>query len=403
MKVIKVLLISHNPFSTYQSMGKTFASLFSEFEKKEVCQLYVYPSFPNIDMANSYYRITDMDAMKNIFPFRQEGGTVNTHEYAGGMIEDSKNAKYYAQKSNNMPLKRLIRDAVWKMSHWYSKKVKQWIDKEAPDCIFLAPGYAKFIYDIALKIAKVKKIPIITYICDDYYFLTPPKNLIGKYQQWLLRAKICRVMRKTKLLIAISEEIACLYSKEFKVKTQLIMTGSNFETCGEVTQKVTARSLSYFGNMGINRDKSLADIGMALDEINDKNNTDYRLKIYTNLNGSYVPSIFKEIRSVEFCGFLVGEEFEREFMNADCLVHVEAFDSDSIDLVKGSISTKIADSLVSGIPLLAYCPSGVASVEHLRRNQCAFIANNYEGLQSALRDILQDRSEERRVGKECYS
>lgn len=41
---MKVLLLSHNPVTTYNNMGKTFLSLFSAFRPEELCQLYLYPA-----------------------------------------------------------------------------------------------------------------------------------------------------------------------------------------------------------------------------------------------------------------------------------------------------------------------------------------------------------------------
>ena len=52
---MKVLLVSHNCFSKTQNMGKTFASLFSNFKKEELMQLYLYPTIPNIDICDNYF------------------------------------------------------------------------------------------------------------------------------------------------------------------------------------------------------------------------------------------------------------------------------------------------------------------------------------------------------------
>ena len=39
---MKVLIISHLPVATQNNMGKTFLSLFSAFEREELCQMYIY-------------------------------------------------------------------------------------------------------------------------------------------------------------------------------------------------------------------------------------------------------------------------------------------------------------------------------------------------------------------------
>ena len=56
---MKVLIISHNPMTTYDCMGRTLLTLFSEFNRSELCQLYIYPTVPNADKCDSFYRITD--------------------------------------------------------------------------------------------------------------------------------------------------------------------------------------------------------------------------------------------------------------------------------------------------------------------------------------------------------
>ena len=60
---MKVLVISHNPFSTYQNMGKSILSLIGGFNKEELSQLYIYPSIPDVEQCNSYYRITDKEVI----------------------------------------------------------------------------------------------------------------------------------------------------------------------------------------------------------------------------------------------------------------------------------------------------------------------------------------------------
>ena len=394
---MKVLLISHNPFSTYQSMGKTFVSLFSEFEKAQLCQLYIYPSYPDVDAVDSCYRITDREAIKSIIPCFCVGQEVAVRQYNGDMIEDKADAKIYAKSSNHQPLKRLIRDAVWKMSHWYNRKLREWLEKEAPTCIFLAPGYAKFIYDIALKISKERNIPVITYICDDYYFLEKPKSMLGRLELRSLQKKTRQIFEHTSRLVTISEEIKNQYTNEFGVKGEVIMTGSAFEPCDNVLQKDEIKTFSYFGNIGLNRERPLSHIGRILDEINTEQGTDYHLDIYTRAEDEAVKSAFGDIKSIRLCGFLTGEEFEKHFFGADCLVHVEDFSKESIDLIKGSVSTKIADSLSASIPLLAYGPSGVASIEHLKRNECAFVCTQHNELKAVVTTLIQDKNERQRI------
>ena len=73
---MKILIISHNPLSTYQNMGKTMLSLFHAFDKNELCQLYIYPSLPDVDSCKSFFRITDKDILRSYYKFKVRGKEV---------------------------------------------------------------------------------------------------------------------------------------------------------------------------------------------------------------------------------------------------------------------------------------------------------------------------------------
>ncbi len=124
--------------------------------------------------------------------------------------------------------------------------------------------------------------------------------------------------------------------------------------------------------------------------MNSRTGKDYKLKIFTAEKDSEILSVFDGIRSIELCGFVSGEDFEREFSAAQLLLHVEAFDDASIDRVKHSVSTKIADSLASGIPLLAYGPESISSMKHLIRHDCALVATSKEELPAMLEAAFTD-------------
>lgn len=372
-------------------MGKTFLSLFSEFEKDEVCQLYIYPTVPDIDACSSYYRVTDKDVLDSILKFKKPGSELDKSKITAdvkNLFENEDDAKLYRTKDKNSPIKRLLRDAMWRVSHWYTEELESWLDREAPTAIFLSPGYAKFIYDIALKISKKLNIPIITYICDDYYFVKTPKSLLGKLQLGLLRKKTDKLMKNTSHLITICDEIKELYEARFGVPATTIMTGASLDISRSVSVSETPCAISYFGNIGCNRYVSIAEIGHALDEINLEDGSSYRLNIYTGEKRPEILGVFDDIRSINLCGFISGKEFNDTLLASDILLHTEAFDNESIDLVKHSVSTKIADSLASGVPLFAYGPAEVASMKHLIKHDAAIACTSPEELEKTLSEAL---------------
>ena len=102
--------------------------------------------------------------------------------------------KIYRNKKNKLPFRIILRDVMWKCSRCYNSRLKQWLKEERPDYIFLAPGGGKFIYDVALKIAREQRIPIVTYIADEYYFVSPGKGVLGKLQLHSQQKKIRKTL-----------------------------------------------------------------------------------------------------------------------------------------------------------------------------------------------------------------
>ena len=203
---MKVLIISHNPISNQSNMGKTFLSLFSQFQKEELCQLYIYPVIPNEARCGSYYRVTDKDALNSLVRLKKAGGEIQAHRISAdqGLYELPEDQSFYKNRKNKSALRRLLRDAMWRIAPWYNSGLKAWLDREKPDCIFVAPGVAKFLYDFALRISRVRDIPIVTYICDEYYFVNEPKQWLDVLRLRLLRAKMERLMEHSAHLVTIS-------------------------------------------------------------------------------------------------------------------------------------------------------------------------------------------------------
>lgn len=374
---MKILIISHNPISTYQSMGKTFLSLFHFFQREELCQLYIYPSIPDVDKCNSYFRVTDKEALQSCLTRRGIGREIGSDEIRvakKGLFENEKDESIYRNPKNQQAFRMLLRDDVWKFSNWFNKRTKKWLNKEKPTCIFVAPGTGKFLYNIAIKISKKYNLPIVSYICDDYYFLKPKRGFLEKKCSKQLKRKIKEFFTFATYIVAISNGIGCNFSDTFRLPYKVIMTGSNYPICQEVKQRETINSITYMGNICCNRYKSLAEIGIALDEINAEHGSNYELHIYTAEKNEKMLQCLTACHSIKLNGFIAGDKFVETFHSADMLLHVEAFDEESIDLVKYSISTKIADSLGSGICLFAYGPACVSSMKHLIENDCAIYA-----------------------------
>lgn len=383
---MKVLIISHCQLSVEYSIGKTLASLFSAFNKNELCQLYVHTGLPDIDICKSYYRLTDKDVLKGLLTCGAKGKEVSATDV---LLKDECNK---SEKPHSVgKFKELLRDVLWKISKWFGRDLKKWLIKEKPTCIFVAVGSGKFLYDIALKISKIYNIPIITYVCDDFYFNNTDKSLIGKLWSRELRKKSDKLFTSSKVLVSICREMSELYEKTFNIPAYTVMTGANISTKKEFDEKAQIKNIRYFGKLSLNRYKSILDIGKALDELNLFYGGEFSLDVFCGNITEEQRKAFCGIKSVKFHNFVRGEDFNREFFSSDALLNVEAFDYITKARVKYSVSTKIADYIASGIPIFAYGPDGIASIEHLKRNDCAIIATQSKDLTSKLKELFFEK------------
>lgn len=389
---MKVLIISHNPVTDQSNMGKTFLSLFSGFESRELCQLYIYPTLPNSQSCGAFYRITDKQVVKSLLSGKRPGGPILPDQIRADQkaYQDAGDESLYRSRKNKSALRRLGRDALWQLSRWYSPELKRWLEEQAPDCIFVSPGVAKFIHNFALRISRDRKIPIVTYVCDEYYFVKRPDTWLDRLRLRLLKGKIEKLMAHTSHLVAISDELREDYGKTFSVPVTKLMTGAAFPAARTAQQVREPGTIRYFGNIRCNRFVSLGEIGMELDAINEELGTDYRLEIYTSEKDPQILDSLRRHSSIRLCGFVSGEAFLQALKSSELLLHVEAFDEASVDYVKHSVSTKIADSLATGIPLLAYGPECISSMKHLIRTGSAITAVSREQLRRMLLTAFTD-------------
>ena len=384
---MKVLVISHNVFSMTSSMGKTLVNFFDDVACENIAQLYFHKQIPTTDICARYYRITDFDIVK-----KKKGmiGDIFTSDdvkkgLASERVDTGREVSVYQLGKKRKPYMYIGRNLIWSSKKWHNKKLFDWIDDFNPDIIFFASGDYVFSYKIAMCIAEYKNIPIVTYVCDDYYFSSrksiSPFYYINKMQY---KATLKKLFKKHKNAIAICDKITTDYSKEFNINCKTIMTSSSLNAF-EPKSTDSDVAVSYLGNMGYSRHLQLIEIGKMLKEISDGK---LFIDVYTGETRPKIIEQLNEENGIRFHGSVSYDRVIEVMKNSDILVHTESFDKVSRDKVKYSVSTKIADTLTCGRCLFAYGPADVASVEYLIENDCACVAVSKSELKDKLSDIL---------------
>ena len=249
---MKVLIVSHNCFSTTQSMGKTFASLFSEFAADELMQLYLYPTLPNTAQCTNLFRITDREILNSLQHHNQKCGRVihpDEIKSDNALYENSAISEAYQKTRNAELLARRARDVMWALGNWKSEALKSWLLEGKPDVVFYALGDAIFSQNIAMWVADFLKIPMVTYVCDEfYYYYRHLRNPFARMLCVPLARNIKKTIMRSTRLVTICEEQGEAYEKTFGVPYTTIMTGSSFPA-RSLGDDENAKQVSYIGNL----------------------------------------------------------------------------------------------------------------------------------------------------------
>lgn len=389
---MKVLIVSHNVISKTENMGKTLRSYFQGFAPEDIAQFYIHAEVPTDDsVCRNYYRFTDKDALKSILPIKNHGcifaaDNIQT-ERAFTRTDVGVESSIYQMGRKRTGGIYLARNAAWKLSHWFTKELRAWIDDVRPDVVFFASGDYAFMYDIAVRIADYAKVPLVITCFDDYYVYNKNTGTaLGDFYYKRFMVSVHRAMERASQVLTICEPMANRYGAMFGRSTGVLYTSAPEKT---VELNPTATQVSYIGNLGCLRYQQIIAIGQALKALHEKNAAiPAYVSVYSGEKKSEVLQQLTKENGVHFHGQVSADEVLNVMGNSMAVIHTESFDSGMKERVRFSVSTKIAESLMCAPCLIAYGPEDVASIEYVKENHAAYVIGSQEELQGGLEEIL---------------
>lgn len=382
---MKILVISRTPWNESNSFGNTFSNLFSGMEDLQIYNVCCQHGNMCTDVVSAAFQMTDKSALRSIYKRNASVGWKmdNTESNAALNAEISASAK-----KNKSFFKLGIRDIIWKLSRYKkSKELASFVSECAPDIIYL-PIYASgYMCDIQEYLIKKIDVPVVGHISDDVYGYPPRCSHCERRYRSKIRKKIKRLISKCSYLEVFAENMKREYEGLFGVPCYVIGKGVDASV---IPASINAELSSspkfvYTGNLGAGRYEVIAELGHALDSVS----PNATLDVYsaTDLTED-MAKLFSESKSIRFMGRVGREEVDRVQGEADVLVHVEGFTPEAVHSARMSFSTKIIDYMLKGKPIFAIGPSEVNSIELLKSNGLAVVADSREAIMSAAESLV---------------
>lgn len=389
---MNVLIISQPVLSYSNNMGKTLMAYFSAFPANNVSQFFLRQGEPtNTDVCENYYRFSDLDAVKSILNHKIRGTVFDKTQIVPPVVDEPENIKLddaYKLGAAHKAWMLLARDTIWKLSNWKNKKLLAWLDSMNPDIIFLAPGDGAFSYRLADEIARYLSKPLAVVCMDDYFINNRNKGeLLGGIRQKLFMNVVNKTIQNAAAIFTICDEMNKAYTNLFHKQCVTLHTSADNKS---MVLKSDASRVSYIGNLSCGRYKTLLELGRAISEINDDTLTKV-IDVYSGSKEAEYISPLKNAPGINFRGAIPAEQVPEVMSESVMVIHTESFDPAMKELVRFSVSTKIAESLMYGPCLLAYGPEGIASIDYLKENNAAYVISRPEDLKKGLEKILTNK------------
>jgi glycosyltransferase involved in cell wall biosynthesis len=388
----RVLVISHNVFSTTSNMGKTLSAFFVGWDSDKLAQLYFHSEVSNSITCKNYYRITDFNILRSIFKRQDVGDILTRNDINRANTRTDKGIKsgIYQYGRKRKPYMYCGRNLLWRFGKWHTPRLEEWIDQFDPQIIFFAAGDYIFSFNIALSIAESRNIPLVVSFVDDYY-LIKRKSISPLYwiNRYLFKRKFAEIVGNSAAYLTISDQMNEAYFDAFNKKGHVMMTASNILNI-QNDRSSSSINISYIGNLGFDRWKPLVQIGRVLKNIVYEEQP-LHIDVYSSEKRDEVLKHLTEENGIQFKGFLDSNQVIEIMHESTLLLHVEELDNKiNKEKIKYSISTKIADSLASGTCLFAYGPEGVASIDYLKQNNAACVVTDKNKLEETLRELINN-------------
>jgi hypothetical protein len=239
MEYPRLLVLAYNCLSQDSSNGRTLGNLLNGWPKDKIAQFYQHNESPSFVYCQNFFRVTDNQALR-CFLGKKDYGRRFFAEDCEINNSASQNAKHVSNVTRKYPktsFNMILRNIVWESYRWANADFWDWIDEFNPEALFFQIGDSPFSINLALKIASIRKIPIILYNSESYYFkdfdYLKDDNRFQRFCIYpvfrhLFRRAFRKIMKRVSKTIYLCDALKNAYAQEFSSPSVVLYTSTDF-------------------------------------------------------------------------------------------------------------------------------------------------------------------------------
>lgn len=391
----RVLIVSNDCLSQSSSNGRTLRNFLLGWPRDRLAQFYIQNNTPDFTVCANYYRVTDGQALGAFLGKGCNGGVVTE---APADKEAAAPASPAGKQPGRNALTMLARELVWNSGRWRRSDFRHWTDAFRPEVILLQAGDCGFMLRLAEQLSEAYHAPLVFYNSEGYCFKDFDYFRARGIAHWCypvfsryLRRQYRRVLPKAERSVYVCETLQREYDRAFGLPSETIYTATEAHPRTIAPENPVFRA-SYLGSLGVGRHQVLMEVGRALHEISEE----LCLDVYGPVPDEEARQALEHCPGVRYRGVVPYSQVLEVMAQSDLLVHAESFDPFYREDSKFAFSTKLADSLASGVCFLLYAPEELACTQYLKENDAAWVVSDPAKLGETLQALVERPAERAR-------
>lgn len=393
----RVVVVSANPLRRDLASGIAMRSLFADWPKDRLAQIYLpaaVPYPPEMDVCREYRMIRTCGLVRRFQQAEERPLEINREDAAQKRPAAASWPGRLARKVRNRRglnrWARLLQEG-WYAYSWVGKVLERELRGLKPDIVLAMMGNW-CLTKITCAACERLAVPLYLKTNDDFvealYRDVPFSAKVRALSDRWYRRAVNSADGLATISPVMSEEFARRYGKKWDWFTTLI-DADDYDPAPRRADG-TVR-LTYAGNLGLERWRTLRELALALKQLGENHALDVHLAIYSSPSQTDAHRRALDVPPVtELRGWAAPEDLPRIFHGSDILVHVESFAPDMADITRLSFSTKLSQYMMAGRCVLMVGPHDGGSAKMVRLTGAGITVGSIDpkSLQAALHPVL---------------